>query len=110
MIRVQDGVATPVSRPSENLPNTLFEAMAAGLPIAASGHPPMPQALGAGGQYFNPENPDELVSVLGRLASEWRMRAEIASAAHERAQRFSWSECASSTFRFLAYVASCNNA
>ena len=41
----------------ENMPNTLIEAMAAGLPIASSYRGPMIEILKDGGIYFNPENP-----------------------------------------------------
>lgn len=40
----------------ENMPNTLLEAMASGLPIACSERGPMPEVLKDGGSYFNPEN------------------------------------------------------
>ena len=39
----------------ENLPNILIEGMAAGLPIACSRRPPMPEVLGDAGESFDPE-------------------------------------------------------
>ena len=42
----------------ENMPNTLVEAMAIGLPIACSDRGPMPEVLRDGGVYFDPEDCD----------------------------------------------------
>src|SRR5690606_24895104 len=44
----------------ENLPITLLEGMAAGLPIACSDRGPMPEVLQDGGAYFDPEDPEAI--------------------------------------------------
>ena len=88
----------------ENLPNILIEAMASGLPIACSGRGPMPEVLGDGGVYFDPEDQDATVDTLGRLLSDPDLRSRCARAAYHRAQRYSWDECARSTFCFFEKV------
>jgi len=89
----------------ENMPNILLEAMAAGLPIASSRRGPMPAILGDAGVYFDPESVDETASALQRLLSDVESRARWAQAAFQKANEFSWTRCASETYRFLARVA-----
>ena len=48
----------------ENMPNILIEAMASGLPIVCSDRGPMPEVLGDGGSYFNPDSIDSIVNAL----------------------------------------------
>ena len=51
----------------ENMPNTLVEAMAIGLPIACSDRGPMPEVLRDGGVYFDPENPESIAAAIETL-------------------------------------------
>jgi glycosyltransferase involved in cell wall biosynthesis len=88
----------------ENLPNILIEAMASGLPIACSDRGPMPEVLGKGGVYFDPEDPEATADALGRLLSDPDLRMRCARTAYHRAQRYSWDECARSTFCFFEQV------
>ena len=89
----------------ENMPNILLEAMAAGLPIACSNRGPMPEVLGEGGAYFDPEDVDDTAAALRRLATDHALRARCAAKAYEGAGQFSWTRCADETFAFLAEVA-----
>ena len=89
----------------ENMPNILLEAMAAGLPIACSRRGPMPEILGEGGVYFDPESPEEMAEVLRDFLLNPAARQRCASAAFERSQVYSWRRCADETFAFLAGVA-----
>ena len=52
----------------ENMPNTLVEAMAAGLPIACSSRDPMPEVLNDGGVYFDPEDAVSIAAALRAAA------------------------------------------
>ncbi len=88
----------------ENMPNILLEAMAAGLPIACSARDPMPEVLGEAGQYFDPEKPESIARALEALTLSHALRADLAGAAYERAERYSWPRCADETFSFLAEV------
>lgn len=90
----------------ENMPNTLLEGMAAGLPLACSRMGPMPEVLGDAGIYFDPEDPDDIASALRELVDSPDLRARLAKSSFERAKAFSWQRCASETFGFLAEVAS----
>ena len=86
----------------ENLPNILLEAMASGLPIACSNRLPMPEVLGQAGVYFDPVQPRQIEEAILKLFHGAELRRNLAKAAYERAEHFSWSVCARDTFRFLA--------
>jgi glycosyltransferase involved in cell wall biosynthesis len=88
----------------ENLPNTLLEAMAAGLPIACSRSGPMPEVLKNCGLYFDPLQPIEIAECLRRLVVDPPLRYQLAARAQVRARDFSWPRCAQATFAFLADV------
>lgn len=88
----------------ENLPNILIEAMAAGLPIASSNRGPMPEVLGDGGVYFDPESVESIADAVRALVTNAALRTELSAKAVERAQNYSWEECARETFRFIASV------
>lgn len=89
----------------ENLPNILIEAMAAALPIACSDRGPMPEVLGDAGVYFNPEKPDSIAAALRALFEKTPLREQLAGAAKNRSQAYSWRRCARETFDFIAAVA-----
>jgi glycosyltransferase involved in cell wall biosynthesis len=86
----------------ENMPNILLEAMSAGLPIACSDRGPMPEILGDGGSYFDPETVDAAAEAIERLVASPETRARCAAIAFRRASAYSWKRCADETMRFLA--------
>jgi glycosyltransferase involved in cell wall biosynthesis len=85
----------------ENLPNILLEAMTAGLPIACSNRAPMPRILGAGGIYFDPNDPEDIAAVLHKLIVSPGERERYSSNAYERVRQYTWERCAYETFSFL---------
>jgi glycosyltransferase involved in cell wall biosynthesis len=89
----------------ENMPNILLEMMASGLPIACSNRGPMPEVLGAGGVYFDPENTADVARALLELIESPQLRTEIAIVSHQSAKQYSWQRCADETFGFLSSVA-----
>ncbi|MBF0420155.1 MAG: glycosyltransferase family 4 protein [Magnetococcales bacterium] len=88
----------------ENMPNILMETMASGLPIACSNRGPMPEVLGAGGIYFDPENSEDMSRALHKIIASPHLRAELAQVSYQRAQQYSWQRCADETFQFLIAV------
>lgn len=89
----------------ENMPNTLVEAMAAGLPIACSNRGPMPEVLDDGGVYFDPENPDTIAAAIEDLITDSYKRTRLAARAKELSRQYSWKRCAQETFLFIAQTA-----
>jgi glycosyltransferase involved in cell wall biosynthesis len=85
----------------ENLPVTLLEAMAAGLPIACSNRGPMPEVLEDGGVYFDPENSESISLAVEKLLNDGELRLSFATRAREIAEKYSWAGCAWQTWSFL---------
>lgn len=85
----------------ENMPNTLVEAMAAGLPIACSGRGPMPEVLEDAGEYFDPEDPATIATAVRRLIDDPELRRRLAFRAKTLSARYSWERCARETWSFL---------
>lgn len=85
----------------ENMPNTLVEGMASGLPIACSNRGPMPEVLQDGGVYFDPEDVGSIAAAIERIATDPALRAHIAARAQELALQYSWARCARETWTFL---------
>ena len=85
----------------ENMPNTLVEAMAVGLPIACAERGPMPEVLRDGGVYFDPEQPDSIAAAIGRILTEPDLRTTLADRARVYSREYSWQRCADETWRFL---------
>lgn len=89
----------------ENLPNILIEAMAAGLPIACSNRPPMPEVLGKeGGVYFDPEDVRGTTKALRELVTDVKLREGFARVSYGRAGGYSWKRCASETLGFVGRI------
>lgn len=93
----------------ENMPNTLVEAMAAGLPIACSDRGPMPEVLDDGGVYFDPEDPASIASAIEDLIIDSGKRERLAARAQELSHKYSWTRCAQETFSFIAKTSACVN-
>jgi glycosyltransferase involved in cell wall biosynthesis len=88
----------------ENLPITLLEAMATGIPIACSDRGPMPDVLQGGGVYFNPEDPISIASAVERIINKEDLRSAISKRAKELTLNYSWQRCASETWSSLADI------
>jgi len=85
----------------ENMPNTLIEGMASGLPVASSDRGPMPEVLGDGGVYFDPEDSVSIASAIERLIQDENLRESVSRSAMKLAGAFSWERCADETWTFL---------
>lgn len=88
----------------ENMPNTLVEGMAAGLPIASSNRGPMPEILRDAGTYFDPEDPASIAQALAPLIGDASLRAELARKSFALAEQYSWKRCARETWSYLVEV------
>lgn len=89
----------------ETFGQILTEYMSAGLPIACSNKSAMPELLGDAGMYFDPELPSDIANVLRELVISPELRAKKAKASYEMGRGFSWQQCATDTFEFLANTA-----
>ncbi len=88
----------------ETFGQILTEAMSAGVPIACSNRAAMPELLGEGGLYFEPEDPSDIAGAIRRLIESPDLRARTAAIAFARAQKFTWKRCADETMQFMSAV------
>ncbi len=89
---------------SENCPNILLEALAAGRPIVCSNFPPMPEFGGDAVLYFDPRKPAELASRLALLLDDPALQQGLAAKSALQAQRYDWSETARRTWDAIAQL------
>jgi glycosyltransferase involved in cell wall biosynthesis len=85
----------------ENMPITLMEAMAVGLPIACSNRGPMPEVLSNGGVYFDPTDANSIALAIEQIIQNPELRLSIARKAKFISQQFSRQRCADETFEFV---------
>lgn len=89
----------------ENMPNTLVEAMASGLPIACSDRGPMPEVLQDGGVFFDPEDFTSIADAVEKVLLDKELRIRIAHRAKELSEDYSWGKCGRETWKFLRVCA-----
>ena len=86
----------------ENMPNTLVEGMAVGLPIACSNRGPMPEVLANGGVYFDPTDAESIAGAIEQIIQSPALRLTIAQRAKVLSQQYNWKRCADETWAFVA--------
>ncbi len=85
----------------ENMPITLLEAMAAGLPIACSKRGPMPEVLKDGGVYFDPVDAESVADAINSIIMNHDLRMLIAQRAESISRQYSWTRCSDETWKFI---------
>ena len=88
----------------ENMPNTLIESMASGLPIACSNKQPMPEFLKENGFYFDAHNFKSITSNLIEFLDNPKQREINIKNASINAKKFSWEKTSKKTFEFLIKI------
>ena len=79
---------------SEGFGLPVVEAMACGLPVAASNRNSIPEVLGDAGLLFDPESHEQIAEAVGRLLGDEALRADLRARGLERAGLFSWKAAA----------------
>jgi glycosyltransferase involved in cell wall biosynthesis len=92
----------------ENMPVTLIEGMASGLPIACSDRGPMPEVLGEGGVYFDPEKPSSIAAAIDSLIKDTTLRMEGIKISRKISAEYLWKTSSRKTFDFLAKTINLN--
>ncbi len=85
----------------ENMPVTLVEGMAMGLPIVCSNLGPMPEVLSDGGVYFNPRDAVSIEDAIEQVIKDSKLRNTIAAKAQVLSKQYSWTRCMNETFLFI---------
>jgi glycosyltransferase involved in cell wall biosynthesis len=89
---------------SEGFGLPVVEAMACGLPVAASRGGALPEVIGPAGALFDPENLEEMASVMEDLLSSPSRRDQLRQAGFERVKRYSWSTAAERTLSLFEEI------
>jgi glycosyltransferase involved in cell wall biosynthesis len=71
-----------------------IEAAACGCPVIATSASPLPDLLGAGGEYFDPNKPPELESAIARLLTSESVRLQRRALVLEAANCLTWDAAA----------------
>jgi glycosyltransferase involved in cell wall biosynthesis len=93
----------------ENMPNTLLEGMALGVPILSSNRGPMPEVLENGGIYFDPEDINSIVDAFAEVIDNECRRIELSEQALALSHKYSWDRCSKETFEALSRLAKTHN-
>jgi len=78
----------------ETFSQILVEAMACGVPIAASNVPPIPEVCKDAAIYFNPYDPKDISEKIRLLLSDGVLRENLKKASLERCKFFDWDKIA----------------
>lgn len=81
------------------------EALACGLPVAASRRGSLPEVLGSAALFFDPDDPDGMAAALVRLLTDAALRGALRAAGLVQAARYSWSAAARATLGLLEDLA-----
>jgi glycosyltransferase involved in cell wall biosynthesis len=82
----------------------LLEAMASGLPVAASGGSALAEVGGDAALYFNPEDADDMAEKMIRLLTDSDLRQSLRTRGLERSRIFRWDKTARETLEFYRTV------
>jgi glycosyltransferase involved in cell wall biosynthesis len=101
----QNALINVFAAESENCPNILLEAMAAGRPVVSSSFPPMPEFGGEAVTYFNPREPEDFADKVGKLLDDPTALRILGQRATEQALRYDWEVTATTTWQVIFGVA-----
>ncbi len=79
----------------------ILEAMAAGIPVACSGIPPLREVAGEAALFFDPLDEGAIAAALDRITADAELRKTLATAGPERARPFTWQKTAEKTLAAL---------
>jgi glycosyltransferase involved in cell wall biosynthesis len=82
----------------------LLEAMASGVPVAASRTSSIPEVCRDAAAYFDPESPESMAEKVISLLEDQSLRSRLAARGRERARSFSWEKAARDTLAFYESV------
>jgi len=74
-----------------------LEAQACGVPVVSSNRTSLPEILGKGALYFNPESVRDMARKILQILTDEKLRRELIKTGEENARRFSWKRTAQKT-------------
>lgn len=85
----------------ENMPFSLLEPIASGLPVASSDFELTREILGDNAVYFDPRDPESIAEAVIKLIEDEELREKIAWNNFEKAKKYTWKRCAEETFELF---------
>ncbi|HUU38264.1 MAG TPA: glycosyltransferase family 1 protein [Candidatus Desulfaltia sp.] len=82
----------------------LVEAMASGVPVAASQTSAIPEVCRDAAVYFRPESPESMAEKVVSVIEDGELRKKLIARGKERAGDFSWEKAATETLEFYERV------
>ena len=79
----------------------ILEAFACGVPVVAADNSSLPEVGGDAALYFDAASADDLKNRLEEILSDEDLSAELSRKGLERAEEFSWENCAKRTFDYI---------
>jgi glycosyltransferase involved in cell wall biosynthesis len=86
-----------------------LEAMNYDCPVICSRAGSIPEVVGEAGEYFNPENIEEMKTSIENVLFIPARRLELVNLGRERITLFSWERCATETMKVYHQVISCEH-
>ena len=80
----------------------VLEAMAFGAPVLSSDRGALPEVVHDQRCLFNPEDQEQVASLLAKTLEDSDFRAQLANGAAEHARSFTWAKCAAAALDALA--------
>ena len=87
----------------DNSPYTCLEAMACGVPIAASEAASIPEVVEDTALLFNPAFSFSIAEALEKIIENEALRARLLAAAAQRIKNFNWEKTAQKTLKVINY-------
>jgi glycosyltransferase involved in cell wall biosynthesis len=78
-----------------------LEAMACGTVPIVSDNTALPEAVGDGGIYVDPFDPDQIAAAIERVVDDSALRATLRARGGQQSRRFSWASAADQTWTVL---------
>lgn len=82
-----------------------LEAMACGIPVAASTGGAIPEVLGAAAAYFDPADVDDMAAAIERVLLDEALRADLMHRGRERAALYTWEGAAAEALSLFNSIA-----
>lgn len=83
-----------------------LEAMSFGVPVVASNYTCLPEVLGEGATYFNPDSPSNIADVITEILNDPARRANLKSRGSLQVKKYSWEAMAEKTLQIYRKVLS----
>ncbi|HVT00645.1 MAG TPA: glycosyltransferase family 1 protein [Patescibacteria group bacterium] len=83
----------------------VLEAMRYGCPVVTSNISSLPEAGGDAALYFDPEDPDDIASIINKVLKDKKLRDKMIKEGHNQVKKFSWEKAAKEALSVFESIA-----